>query len=117
MPGFRSLRLRPPTQEARNLSTLKPGSGFEAVLLSALLHERGPEFRSGREACRAGSPPCTGAGSVAGGGRGGGGKRGGWGAPTRPPPPPRFKVGGVREGRGRVPSPKTIQHAAGVGGP
>ena len=31
---------------------------------------------------------------------------------------PRFKVfGGVREGRGRVPSPKTIQHTARVGGP
>ena len=26
-PKFRSLRLRPPTQEARNLSTLKPGFG------------------------------------------------------------------------------------------
>ena len=33
--------------------------------------------------------------------------------PTTAPHPPRFKA----FGRGRVPSPKTIQHAARVGGP
>ena len=63
-----------------------------------------------RGGCGGGCGGLRGAGKKGERVEGGGGVRGGGGGWA----PLRFKVfGGVREGRGRAPSPKTIQHAAG----